>query len=231
MDGKDFSNQKNMRTEQTKQVGEIISGLLTATRERPTQAGPNPIILKRFEKLAQFQTHEDAQLIKMFSAAQKFAASINYTRPYWLLLAGATGTGKSHLAHKIWKQFMDQNRFELKLDAANNRIVGNTAMWIDWRRFCKDLRSGGFEEIEDVIKEWFVVIDDIGASRDPSGFVTDVLDQIIAGRDGKWTMMTSNLTLEEMADTLDVRIADRMLRGGGVVIEVDTISFNQRPRL
>lgn len=218
-----------MRTQQS--VGEIVSGLLTATRTQQTPAGPSPTILNRFERLAQFETLQDPQLEKMYSAAATFAASLNFTKPYWLLLAGATGTGKTHLAHKVWKQFMDQNRFELKLDAANNRIVGNTAMWLDWRRFCKDLRSGGFDAIDDVIKEWFVVIDDVGASRDPSGFVTDVLDQIVAGREGKWTMITSNLTLRDMAIVLDVRIADRMLRHGGVVVEVNTVSYNQRPKL
>ena len=178
--------------------------------------------------MAQFQRDGDPDLDKMFFEAQRFAASLNFTAPYCLTLAGKTGTGKTHLAKKVLRQFTDQNRFEVKYDALDQRILGNTSMWVDWRKLCIDARTQGCDHyrlVDDICREWFVVIDDLGAGRDNTGFVTDIADQIISGRKEKWTLITTNLSLRELADKMDVRIADRLLRNNGVVVEVNAKSF------
>lgn len=162
----------------------------------------------------------------MLEATARFAASINYVPPYWLTLAGTSGIGKTHLCKAVMRQFMEQNRFEVKLDRLEQRIYGNTGTFCDWRKFCADVRSGSFGLMEDLISEWFVVLDDIGTEHDPNGFIASALERVIAGRKGKWTLITCNLSLQQIAERLDTRIASRMLRDNGEVLEINATDYN-----
>jgi len=211
-------------------MAQLVPKVLTAIKEPSTKGEPRPTILRRFEQKALFNDCGDPELKKMFAAAQRFAASVNYTAPYWLTLAGTSGAGKTHLAKAVWRQWMDQNRFDIGFDAPAQRTYGNTGMFIRWRELCSDLRSGCYEGIEDIIKEWFVVFDDVGSEQDNTGFIASATDRIFAGRVGKWTMITTNLTLQEIADRIDVRVADRMLRNDGVVVEVNCPSYMMRAK-
>lgn len=211
-----------------KPVGQLLKGALTEIQEPPTKVAPQDTILKRFKRIANFETRNHPQLERALDSTAKFAASINFTRPYWLTLAGGTGVGKTHLARKVLRQFLDQNRFELKYNSFTNQIIGNTWMWVDWRTFCASIRSGAYELIEDVCNEWFVVLDDIGSERDSTGFIAEATDRIFNSRRQKWTLITTNLLLKDVASKIDVRVADRMLRDGGEVIEIECDSFAQR---
>jgi DNA replication protein DnaC len=201
-----------------KKAGELIGGVLTAIKEPATKENPNITILQKFRQRANFVSN-NAERRKLLEETTRFAASLNFTQPYWLTLIGDSGIGKTHLARAVWKQFMTENRFETKFNKLENRIYGNTGMWCSWRRACAEFRDGSYGYIEDLSNEWFVIIDDLGAEQDTTGFIASATDRILAGRKGKWTMITSNLFLKEIADRIDTRIASRMLRDGGVVIE------------
>lgn len=114
---------------------------------------------------------------------------------------------------------MNENRFEVKFDRLENRICGNTGQWCNWRKACSDFRDGSYGYIDDLCNEWFVIFDDIGAEQDNTGFIASAIDRIMAARQDKWTMITSNLRLQEIADKIDTRVASRMLRNNGVVVE------------
>jgi len=122
---------------------------------------------------------------------------------------------------------MDQNRFEKKFDAIGNRIYGNTGGFYCWRNCCSSFRSGSYGLIEDLCNEWFVILDDVGSERDPTGFIASALDQILNARQRKWTLITTNLSLREIAE-IDTRISSRMLRNGSVVVETKTIDYALR---
>lgn len=201
-----------------KQVGAVAGEVLTATREPATKAKLNNTIWQKFKQRANYASKSPEQE-KLLEAAAKFAASLNYTEPYWLTLIGESGIGKTHLAKAVWRQFMAENRFELQWSKAEQKTYGNTGQWCNWRKACAEFRDGAYGYIEDLCDEWFVVIDDLGAERDTTGFIASATDRILAGRKGKWTMITTNLTLKEIADRIDTRIASRMLRDGGVVVE------------
>lgn len=164
----------------------------------------------------------------MFEAATTFAGCLNYSDPYWLTLAGPSGIGKTMLAKEIWKQFMTWNRFELKLDVKHQHIYGNTGMNISWREHCAAIRSGLYESTEDIIKEHFVILDDIATERDPTGMIASILDRILSARLNKWTLITVNLTLEQIAERIDPRVASRMLRNGSQVVECSALDYNLR---
>lgn len=162
----------------------------------------------------------------MLDATARFAASVNYTNAYWLTLSGQSGIGKTHLSKAVLQQFLDQNRFERFPDYEHNRIVGNTEWYCDWRKFADDIRSGSYERlVEDACDEWFVIIDDFGAERDPSGFVAAAADRILNGRRDKWTLITTNLSLKDIGERMDVRIASRLIRDRNEFVEVEAQDY------
>lgn len=166
------------------------------------------------------QTHRD-----FFNRVATFAADMNHTRPRWMTITGQSGIGKTMLAREVYRHFMDYSRFEIGLDRLDNRIIGNTGQFVDWRRFCKDIRGGAFGRIDDICDDWFVVLDDIGTEYDPNGFIASTLDRVMNSRLGKWTLITCNLSLRQVAEKIDTRIADRMMRDGSEIYESHLESF------
>lgn len=213
--------------ETTKQINEIIPSVLTATQAPSTPEQPNNTIYQRFKRIAKFNTFNEPELERLLDETARFAASINFTTPYWLTLSGHSGVGKTMLAKTVYRQFMDQNRFELKFDRLRNRTYGNTGGFYCWRSCCSSFRAGAYELIEDICDEWFVILDDVGSERDPTGFIASALDQILNARQHKWTLITTNLSLREIAN-IDARISSRMLRNNGVVLEVNSQDYALR---
>lgn len=181
-----------------------------------------------FKRRSSFQRKTPEQQ-RVFDVVAQFAGDINFSRPRWLTITGPSGVGKTHLAKEVYRHFMDYARFEVSLDTERHRIEGNTGQFCDWRKFCSDLRGGSFGRVDDLEDDWFVVLDDIGSEYDPNGFVASTLDRICNTRSRsdrvRWTLITCNLSLEQIAHRLDARIADRMMRNGSVVVECDQPSF------
>lgn len=208
------------------QIGTVVGKVLTEMQAPSTKGIPKTTIFERFKRNAGFRVDKHPDLPHMLEATATFAASINFTKPHWLTLTGRSGCGKTHLARKVFRQFMDQNRFELTYDPMANRVNGNTGQFCSWRRAAKEFVGGNFGLIDDLIEDWFVVLDDIGTAHDPRGFLASALDQIIDGRRGKWTMITCNMPLREISAKIDTRVASRLLRDGGVVIECGAPDYN-----
>lgn len=184
--------------------------------------------LEGFRRRSRFKT-PDRELERLLKAVASFACDINATRPYWLSVIGESGIGKSHLAKAVYKTFVETTSFDLDYDPIDNRIFGNRGQFVDWRELCSTVRSGGgWGWVEDICTDDFAVLDDIGVEHDPSGFIASITDRIINARMGKWTFITCNLPLSEIASKLDVRIASRMVRDGNKVIESTAKDFSLR---
>lgn len=166
----------------------------------------------------------------MWRAAEAFAQDVNNRKPYWITFCGPSGTGKTHLAKMLYQHFMGASRFNIDIDVANQKIVGNTGQICNWRKLASELKGGSYDLIEDLCEDWYVVLDDVGAAHDPSGFIASALDRIVAGRARKWTVITCNFSLDEIAKRMDERIASRLIRDGNVVVECNTADFNLRPQ-
>ena len=54
-----------------------------------------------------------------------------------------------------------------------------------------------------------------------SDMIRASLYDLLNSRLGRWTVITSNVNLQGIAEDIDGRIASRMIRGGSVVVEVD----------
>jgi DNA replication protein DnaC len=162
---------------------------------------------------------------EMFGRVAQFASEINHSKPRWLTLTGESGIGKTMLAREVYRHFMGYSRFELGFDPSRQRVTGNTGQFCDWRRFCRDIRSGDYGRIDDLASDHFVILDDIGTEYDPNGFIASTLDRVCNSRLGKWTLITCNLSLAGIAEKIDTRIADRMMRNGSEVYESRLQSF------
>lgn len=102
-----------------------------------------------------------------------------------------------------------------------------SGQFCSWRKFGEEMLAGDYSRTVDLCDDHFVVLDDIAAKRDKSGIAVDKLDTILDSRARKWTVITANLSIEEIAEQLDARIASRLIRNSEVV-DVDVIDYNLR---
>ncbi len=160
-----------------------------------------------------FQTFGDP-VVKMLDAATAYAASIRAGNVGWLSFVGSCGTGKTYLG------------------AAVTHYLHGTVK--HWPRFMAKMRSGGFNIYESVTDlantNSALIIDEIGVGNDAKTFGLDLLMQVIESRRSQPTILTSNLTLQGLAE-IDARLASRLLRHGQV-IACDTLDYalRQLPR-
>lgn len=171
-----------------------------------------------------FQNLNDPQLINLeMQVLQWWERFLNKDRPCWLMICGKSGNGKTHCARHLWKEAT-----RLNLIHSENADFLPHLIW--WPKMVNDLRSGvGFPLLGDLGKWPLVVLDEIGADRDTTGFVTDRLYFALAQRDRRWTVITTNLSFTKIRE-MDERIASRAFRNDGVVVEVDTEDFYTRTK-
>lgn len=73
-------------------------------------------------------------------------------------------------------------------------------------------------------------LDDIGAERDKTGFSSEQLCALLGQRAKKWTILTSNLSLENLGE-VDPRISDRVIReNGNEYVDIDVVSYAIRKK-
>ena len=142
--------------------------------------------------------------------------------PSWLTLLGDTGTGKTHCAEMIWKK---------RHRAFDWSRTGWGPEKIYWPSFVADLRNGeAYAKVKDMARWPMLFLDDICAERDTTGFAAEQLCTLLGQRQAKWTILTSNKTVDQIA-AMDVRLADRIVREpGNELVEVKTISYAMRQR-
>jgi DNA replication protein DnaC len=135
----------------------------------------------------------------------KYLKEEEYKRGVGILFIGKVGTGKTHLAISIWKELL------------NRKIAGIYINTIDLfhilrSRIGNDSEISFEETLEVVKKSRFLAIDDLGVEKDTE-FVNEVLFSIIDYRYEKKlpTIITTNLTLDEIKKNLTERIVSRML--------------------
>lgn len=149
---------------------------------------------------------------RMHHEAQRLLAEMA-TRgrsPRWLTLIGQSGCGKTYLSRAVRAIARDQLRMK--------------AQYWNVSRIADRLRSGEYDLCDHLAALDFLVLDDLGAEHSTE-FSRSKLYQILDSRLGKWTVVTSNLSLAAIADTIDVRCASRIKRGGVVVDIPDSFDY------
>jgi DNA replication protein DnaC len=174
-----------------------------------------------------FKTFGERQLENMLTEASRFVKDVCAGGPRrWLTLAGSSGAGKTYLAKRIYRHVREAVFF--KTSATDQEIV-YPYDWIYWPEAAKLLQQQVEPEaVYHSPRTSFLVLDELGGIRDSTGYVSNRLAVILGQRENKWTIITSNLTVEQIGQRLDTRIASRLIRGRNVVVEVDATDYALR---
>lgn len=147
-------------------------------------------------------------------------------QPYWLTLSGVHGCGKTMLARQIFAQSRRHNPGDKSSiwvsgsgvhDEQNRRP---RCVWYHAHDFGDTMKDGVWNLPEYLQADFCVVLDDLGAARDKSDFLSDALYRLADRRMHRWTVWTTNLTLDEIASKLDARISSRLVRDENAIVSI-----------
>lgn len=219
---------------------EHISKLLPKAVEQLAQpTSVVPVNTTESVEFNQFETFNDPQLKTMRTAAEQFISDvIACGNPHWLSLLGTSGAGKTMLAKTIFRAFKQTMDWKINWPATEKtktesdpygRIIRHRGDYIPWRRLAQLLRDGEYRIFDDLCALSFLVVDDIGAEYG-TPFIDAKLYELCSRREGKWTVLTANLSLSDIERRIDARIASRMIRSDSVVVDVNVPDFNLRTK-
>ena len=161
-----------------------------------------PLTRLSFNDLISIGTRPDEPRQKAFN--QSFEAALEYIRKPtgWLVFAGPSGTGKTHLAAAISNELMSQGKYVFFIvvpDLLDHlRLAFNPEAELQY----DDL----FEQVKETP---FLVLDDLGANA-LSNWATEKLFQIINHRFTRElpTIITTNNSLDQLNEAIRTRISD-----------------------
>lgn len=169
------------------------------------------------------ETFGEPALERVKASVLAFAFDMSNRRSgRWLSLLGRSDTGKTHCALALWRRIVGTLPW-------NTTRCEYVPRFIYWPDFIEELRGGDiYAEFRDMANWPYLVLDDVFSERDASGFASDKLCTLLGCRDGKFTVVTSNLDLSGIAG-VDARITSRLNRNG-TVVELTTVQmFSMRP--
>lgn len=157
-------------------------------------------------------------------AAVREVLKLSGAMPYnTLLVSGSFGCGKSHLAGGLAYALADRGT------SARYRYVPDLLAEI--RQAIGSEEVGAADNLVDgYMRQYVLVLDDLGAGRPGTDFTRDVIERIVNGRyeRGPLLVVTTNLTGPEMEERWGRRVADRLLdsrSGRARQVEIKAKSF------
>jgi len=179
-----------------------ISKQVLGTLEPQTQPdlGNMPTLAK---SLADYDGNFHADCAKAKRETMQFMHNVKNGSGQWLTLLGGSGVGKTFLARLVrnWSQ--------------TEGIHG--AMFIRWITVCDYMRKGDFGVLDAMAECSLLIVDDIGADYETA--LSKAKIYVLAERRfNKPTLFTSNLTLDQIGDQIDVRVASRLVRDNNRVV-------------
>lgn len=187
-----------------------------------------------------FKTFKNDSLVEALDEAKRFCLEMaSGNKPArWLVFLGPSGTGKTMLAKKCVKFFRDHLDGYRDETSPGFHMQRNLATEITYRRggfkawssVMTDILEGDFSGLRNLAEDWLVCLDDIGAEYERNRELSvSKLYEVLNRRDRKFTIITANLSLEDINKKMDARIASRLLRHGNIVVDVLAPDFNLRP--
>jgi DNA replication protein DnaC len=176
--------------------------MVPETIKRLTQVEPPPsLTLENFAPGYDASFHPECRT----AAAEviRFIESTMSGGKQWCALVGVSGVGKTMLARAA-NQYLSEH--------------GKNARFLRWITIVDYMRKGDYGVIDHVCEAKVAFIDDIGAGYETALSKAKILE-IAERRTGKPTFWTSNLTAQQIADQIDVRVASRMVRDGNRVFQ------------
>jgi DNA replication protein DnaC len=202
----------------------------TNKSNQPPQA--NTHILSELE----FFTFNDPALDRLYYEVNNYGSlfTVDKTPSHWLTILGNPGVGKTMLTKELYHVIRD-NFLYFNVPAGKGsddcEIYMQRRRYIEYinvRQIAEELKSNfDRESIKAARRAWFTVIDDLGVGHDPNGWIMDELEAILDKRLGKPTVITSNLTFDQIHEK-NARLASRLVRDQNRVITVWTKDYCTR---
>ena len=179
----------------------------------------NSIFLDETLKQATFETYTtpDKETADNKEMALQIGREYYFDKNYNTILTGKAGTGKSHLAMSILHAVNENSKpykrcLFVSLDELMRRIKDSfnnkQSLYTEQRM------------IDLLTKADLLVLDDLGAEtgaittdKTATDFTTKILYAVINGRMNKPTIITTNLTSNDMKNMYDSKLVSRMFRG------------------
>jgi DNA replication protein DnaC len=190
-----------------------------------SSAMTTPKLVNRTDWRPKFDAYEPSLVRAQANAIDMVSEMESDSNPRWLTLVGCCGCGKTMLAQQLFIQSQKTNPGAKSVWISGNGFYSQynrrpRCVWLTANIFADRMRSGEYDLPEYLSNDYFVVIDDIGTTRDKTDFVADGLYRLCNSRIGKWTVFTTNLSLPEISDRVDERVASRMIRDGNQVVKI-----------
>lgn len=167
----------------------------------------------------------------MAGEAEKLCREMHSGAPgRWLSLLGTSGAGKTHLARTIirWAKNLHEDRID-KQRTTESEIVRKKIGLLRWSQCCDWMVTGDYGWIPQAKSDWLVCLDDIGVEyKAIRALAASKLYEILEARRERYTIITANCSLDDIANNLDARISSRLIRDRNITIEVDVPDFSLR---
>jgi len=200
-----------------------------------------------FQLVGNESESDRAELLAMKDAVMRWLNDIadNRQPPRWLTLCGLPGVGKTFLAKmardwlKQYGRWIFEHKVRPELDPSFENYLTlfgyaqEGGYFFKWSRMLDTMRDGDFGHLNLVARGWVRIIDDLGAESrgadgSPTSFAIGTMAKLADRRVQKWTLITSNFGRRSIAELFDSRVASRMMRDGGEIIECSAIDYNLR---
>lgn len=194
--------------------------------ESRTSVKPRP-------KFDQFDAYEPSAANALEDCRQfvRKLLSSPWSGGYLLTLTGTSGNGKTLLARMVVGE-LDVSPWGT-VRGVKPHIEGGHKTEFDVRFF--DLRSvsdrmknGDWELDQAMIAPQLAILDDLGADFDPKKIFAGKIDKVLRNRRGKWTLITSNLDLDQIRQQLDTRIASWLIRDENKLANIEAGDYALR---
>jgi DNA replication protein DnaC len=123
------------------------------------------------------------------------------------IVSGDPGTGKTHIARRIYKFAQSWNVF---LADVFKRCP--QPFWVDWSEIAEGDNEVFDNTLYELQRSQLVILDDLGSESDrfKNGIPTSRLRRVLTTLESSWVFATTNLSQAELLDSYDARIADRL---------------------
>ena len=146
------------------------------------------------------------------------------TKPLDLLLTGNAGSGKTHLAVAIFREWVKTQ----KVTTNNALFITVTDLLLEIREVFSDKTDKTEAEIVNkYAREQYLILDDLGAEKTSEWSITTlytIIDQRY--RQELPTIVTTNLTIDQIGSQISERIASRL--ASGKVIKINAPDYRKK---
>lgn len=165
------------------------------------------ITRRKFSRMT-FEAFESKHQGKAFEVAKNYAEAFGANTKNGLFFFGKAGAGKTHLAVSIARYIIEQKQIAVKFARVTDLLM-------DIRQTYNTDEYYRTENELELLRKYssvpLLILDDLGTEK-TTEWARQILYQIVDSRwiDDKPLIITSNLTLRELAERFDDRISSRV---------------------